>query len=157
MSPRVQQLAALFDKARGVKAKAVPNAMQEMWEKLVHLSVSASMTCLMRAPVGDILRTPYGQELFMRMLESAEAVATHHGYPPRPEYKKWCRELFSQPDSLYGTSMLRDIERGGPTEGEHIVGDMVRRAQAAGVDDTLFRIAYTHLKAYENRRAAGRL
>ena len=49
------------------------------------------------------------------------------------------------------------IEAGGRVEADHIVGYMVDKAKVAGVDDTLFRVAYTHLKAYENRRAAGRL
>ena len=51
------------------------------------------------------------------------------------------RELFSKSDSIYGTSMLRDTERGGPIEADHIVGFMVEKAKAAGADDTLYRIA----------------
>jgi 2-dehydropantoate 2-reductase len=53
--------------------------------------------------------------------------------------------------------MLRDLEAGKPVEGDHIVGWMLDRARAHGVDDTILSLAYTHLKAYENRRAAGRL
>ena len=50
-------------------------------------------------------------------------------------------------------SMLRDVERGGPTEAEHILGDMVSRGQAKGVEAPLLRLAYSHLQAYELRRA----
>jgi hypothetical protein len=41
--------------------------------------------------------------------------------------KSW-EETFSQPDSQYSTSMLRDIERGGQTEVEHILGFMLDKA-----------------------------
>jgi hypothetical protein len=34
---------------------------------------------------------------------------------------------------------------------------MLERARRHGVDDTVLALAYTHLKAYEVRRAAGRL
>jgi Ketopantoate reductase PanE/ApbA C terminal len=39
--------------------------------------------------------------------------------------------------------MLRDIERGAPTEGEHVLGDLLARAQTLGVATPIlnFRIA----------------
>lgn len=49
--------------------------------------------------------------------------------------------------------MLRDVERGGATEAEHVIGDMVRRARAASIPASLLAIAYVHMQAYELRRA----
>jgi 2-dehydropantoate 2-reductase len=52
--------------------------------------------------------------------------------------------------------MLRDVERNGPTEADHIIGDLLaRRPKAAGPDPapSLLQLAYSHLKAYEARRA----
>ena len=43
------------------------------------------------------------------------------------------QDTFSQRDSQYSTSMLRDIERGGRTEVEHILGFMLAKARAAGI------------------------
>jgi len=48
--------------------------------------------------------------------------------------------------------MLRDIERGGPVEADHIIGDMIRRARAKGVATPLLRLVFSHLQAYEARR-----
>jgi 2-dehydropantoate 2-reductase len=49
--------------------------------------------------------------------------------------------------------MLRDIERGGPIEADHIVGDLLRRSMAQPPPNrSLLGIAYAHLKAYEARR-----
>jgi 2-dehydropantoate 2-reductase len=48
-------------------------------------------------------------------------------------------------------SMLRDIERGGAVEADHVIGDLLRREPRANPTG-LLRIAYAHLKAYEARR-----
>ena len=58
------------------------------------------------------------------------------------------------PGSTFAASMLRDVERGAPTEADHILGDLIRRGSAGGGpnDFPLLRIAYAHLRAYEARR-----
>jgi 2-dehydropantoate 2-reductase len=58
------------------------------------------------------------------------------------------------PGSTFAASMLRDIERGAPTEADHILGDLIRRGGVGGrpSDFPLLRIAYAHLRAYEARR-----
>jgi 2-dehydropantoate 2-reductase len=42
-------------------------------------------------------------------------------------------------------------------EADHIVGWMLEKARRHGIDDAILSLAYTHLKAYEQRRAAQRL
>jgi ketopantoate reductase len=54
VTERVRALAALFEVAKGVEVFAVPDIVQRMWEKLVHLSTAAAMTCLMRANVARL-------------------------------------------------------------------------------------------------------
>jgi 2-dehydropantoate 2-reductase len=51
--------------------------------------------------------------------------------------------------------MLRDIERGSATEGEHILGDMAVRARGLGVATPILDLARTHVAAYETSRRAG--
>ena len=48
--------------------------------------------------------------------------------------------------------MLRDLQRGGKVEADHIVGDMLARVRAAGRPATLLRAAYAHLQVYEAQR-----
>ena len=55
--------------------------------------------------------------------------------------------------SMFGASMWRDIEQNGRIEGDHIVGDLVNRARSSGIPVPLLSVAYTHLQAYEIRRA----
>jgi 2-dehydropantoate 2-reductase len=46
-------------------------------------------------------------------------------------------------------SMLRDLQAALPVEADHIVGDMVRRARAAGIPSPCLDPAWIHLQAYE--------
>jgi 2-dehydropantoate 2-reductase len=128
-----------------------------MWEKLVHLSTAAAMTCLMRANVGEIVRTPYGRELFLDQLRCGAAIAAANGHAPSAAFMKSWEETFSQQDSQYSTSMLRDIERGGQTEVEHILGFMLGKADIAKIPCNTLLLAYTNVKAFEQRRTAKRL
>jgi 2-dehydropantoate 2-reductase len=61
-------------------------------------------------------------------------------------------EQVTDPGSTLTASMLRDVERGGRTEADHILGDMLRRAEEAGLDAALLRLADCHLQTYERRR-----
>jgi len=157
MAERVRTLAALFAAAKGVEAFAVTDIVQRMWEKLVHLSTAAAMTCLMRANVGEIVRTPNGRELFLDQLQCGASIAAANGHVPSESFMRSWEETFSQRDSQYATSMLRDVERGGPTEVEHILGFMLNKASEANIAHRTLLLAYTHIKAFEQRRAAGRL
>ena len=157
MTERVATLAALLKAAKGVEVFAVTDIVQRMWDKVVHLSTAATMTCLMRANVGEIVRTPHGRELFLDQLRCGAAIAAANGHAPSAVFMKSWEETFSQADSQYSTSMLRDIERGGQTEVEHILGFMLEKAVKAKIPCNTLLLAYTNVKAFEQRRATGRL
>ncbi len=156
LSTRVQALHEAFPQG-SVLAKAVPDIQQQMWEKLVHLSTVATVTCLMRASVGEIARVPGGTELFLRMLALHAEIATREGHPPPETFLADYRRLFADQTAPYVPSILRDIERHKPIEGDHIVGFMLNKVRKHGLDASLHEIAYLHLRAYEARRSAGRL
>ncbi len=153
MSARVLALKTAFDKT-SVVANAVPNIMQTMWEKVVHLSTVAGMTCAMRASVGEIARTQDGTAMMIRLLERNAEIAGKEGYAPSDAFLAEYRQLFHDTTSTYTASMLRDIERGGPVEADHILGFMLGKARKYGVDSSLHEFIYVHLQAYEKHRAA---
>jgi ketopantoate reductase len=53
--------------------------------------------------------------------------------------------------------LLRDTERLGPIEADHIHGFMLYKVRKHGLDDRVHLIVLTHVTAYEQRRAADRL
>ena len=156
LSTRAAALAEAFLKAR-VDSKLSPDIEQEMWEKIVFLCALATCTCLFRANVREIVASPGGREAMERSLAANAAIATAEGFTPRPESVQFARSRLTDPAGLWSASMLRDLEAGGQVEGDHIVGWMLARARKHGIDDTMLSLAYTHLKAYEARRTAGRL
>jgi 2-dehydropantoate 2-reductase len=156
MSERVGALKAAFDRSPHVKATAASDMMQKMWDKIVMLATLASMTSLMRANVGEIVRAG-GGGMMQTMLERNAEIARRSGFPISDLHMASCRQMFSDASSGATASMLRDLEKGGPVEADHIVGYLRDRARALGVDDTLHAVAHVHLKSYEERRKAGRL
>lgn len=156
VTPRIEAIEEAFGKS-GVDAKRSSDIMLEMWEKIAFLSTLAGMTCLMRANVGEISRTPDGAELMLRYFLACVQIATKCGHPPRAHVLERMNDAFTDPNSVATASMLRDLESGGQVEADHIVGFMLRKAREQYIDDSLLTVAYTHLKAYDERRAAKRL
>jgi 2-dehydropantoate 2-reductase len=156
MSERIAAIKALFDRT-SVVAAAVPNIMAGMWEKLVHLATVAGATSVMRANLGEIARTDEGAALMIELLETNAAIATRAGFAPSAGFLDEYRALLSDRKSTNTASMLRDIENKGAIEADHIIGYLLKKAREFHVDDRLLQIIYVHLKAYEQRREAGRL
>jgi 2-dehydropantoate 2-reductase len=155
-SARAKALADAFAKTT-VDWKLSPDIEQEMWEKVVFLAALAATTVLFRANVREIIASPGGKETMERVLAANVQIATREGHPPRQASIEFARNRLLDPAGLWSASMLRDLEAGGQVEGDHIVGWMLELAHKHGVDDRVLAMAYTHLKAYEARRAAGRL
>jgi 2-dehydropantoate 2-reductase len=131
--------------------------MLEMWEKLVFLCALAATACLFRGNGGEIVSAPGGLDALTRILDTNIEIARREGSDPRDSVMKGVRDRFSDPNGKWETSMQRDIEAGNPVEADHIVGYMLDKARKHKLDDTILSLAYTHLKTYEARRAAGRL
>jgi 2-dehydropantoate 2-reductase len=147
-SDRTIALSALFDGA-GFHARASGAIMQDMWEKWTLLATSAGMTCLMRAPIGDIIAAPGGSNTILRLFHECSSVAEASGFKLRRPFLEFCMNLLTQAGSPMKASALRDIERSAPTEGEHVLGDMVARARSVGVETPILNLAHTHVAAYE--------
>ncbi len=150
-APIAADFAALAAPAR-FDSRLSEAVMQDMWEKFVLLATMAAMTCLMRANIGEIMQADDGEALMVRTLAECDAAARAAGHPSRPEFLARSTSVLTERGSNFAASMLRDLERGGPTEGAHIVGDTLARSDAAGLEAPMLRVAWCHLQAYEARR-----
>ena len=155
-SARVQAIAEAFAKTT-VEWRLSDDIVQDLWEKVTFLCTLAAMTCLFRGNIGEIMAAPGGREAVLRAFDANVQVSTREGHAPRAAHIENVRARLTDPKGNWTASMLRDLEAGGRTEADHIVGWMLARARKHGVDDTMLSLAYTHLKAYEARRDAGRL
>ena len=133
-------------------ATASQNIMQDMWEKWVFLASIAASTCLMRAPVGAILASPGGKDFLLGILDECSAVAKGAGHEPAGPFFQRVKGLLTAEGSPMTASMFRDIKAGARVEADHVIGDMIARADAAKIPVPKLRTAYIHLKAYEKLR-----
>ncbi|SAI66580.1 oxidoreductase [Bordetella ansorpii] len=127
---------------------------QDIWEKYVGLTTLAAATCLMRGTIGQIVSSDGGEAFMRALLRESQAVSAANGHPVRPEADAAALKSQTDPASSLTASMFRDLSQGGRVEGDHLVGDMVRRADVAGVDVPYLRVANIHLQVYQARRAA---
>lgn len=155
-SARSQAIAAELAKT-GIDWKLSDDIEQDLWEKLVFLCALAATTCLFRANVREIVAAPGGREAMERAFAANVEIAAREGRAPRAASIEAGRKRLTDPAGTWSASMLRDLEAGGRVEADHIVGWMLERARRHGVDDAILSMAFTHLKAYEARRDAGRV
>jgi 2-dehydropantoate 2-reductase len=150
-SDRVRAIAEVFASGN-IGAVASEHIMQDMWEKWVFLSSLAASTCLMRTTVGNILAVPGGRDFLLGMLDETSAIAKAAGHEPTGPFFQRTRGMLTAEGSPMTASMFRDIKGGFPVEADHVIGDLVARADAAKIPVPKLRVAYTHLKAYEKQR-----
>lgn len=149
-SARTERIAAAMAAAH-FESRLSTSVLQDMWDKWVFLASLAGITCLMRAPVGDIVAAPGGLASILAMLDDCRQVASDNGHAPSESVLAKARGVLTEEGSTLSASMMRDLEQGGPIEADHVVGDLIARASPETALSTL-RTAYAHLKAYEKRR-----
>ncbi|MGX1102863.1 MULTISPECIES: 2-dehydropantoate 2-reductase [Bradyrhizobium] len=152
LSDRVRAIAETFSAING--ANASEHVMQDMWEKWVFLASLAASTSLMRTSVGNILAAPGGKDFLLGILDECSAIAADAGHAPGGPFFQRTRGLLTTEGSPMTASMFRDIKAGLPVEADHVIGDLILRADAAKIPVPKLRTAYTHLKAYEKQRSA---
>jgi len=136
----------------GFEARVSETILLDMWEKFVFLATLAGITCLMRAPIGDIVAAG-GTAATLALLEEARATAEAEGYPPRPAFLDRARAMLTAAGSSLAASMLRDIEHGAAIEAEQVLGDLLRRHEKHLRDGSFMLLAaHVHVAAYEARR-----
>jgi 2-dehydropantoate 2-reductase len=153
-SERVERIAQAMSKAR-FEPRLSTTILQDMWDKWVFLASLAGITCLMRAPVGDIVAAPGGEQAIRALLDDCRRVAEAQGHTPGETVLQRASSVLTEPGSALSASMMRDLEQGGLIEADHVIGDLLARGESSGLNLPILRLAYAHLKAYEARRSKG--
>ncbi|MDR2015370.1 MAG: ketopantoate reductase family protein [Azoarcus sp.] len=146
---------ALSAGLRGLGTNVVERVdiLQAMWEKFVFITALAGITSLLRGSIGEIAATPEGAQLAQRLYGECMQTAAYCGHAPAEAAHADAVQKLTTPTSTLKASMLRDLERGGRTECEHILGDMRARAYAHAIETPLLSVALAHLRVYEASRA----
>ena len=136
-SPRAEKVAEVL-RGAGIQAKAVEDIQRDVWRKFIFISVAAACCGLTRSTLGRVRDAPQGWPLLERAVREVSAVGRGRGVPLTAEDEdgvmKYLREL---PASLK-PSFLLDVEGGGPTELDSLIGAVTRLGASAGVPTPLF-------------------
>jgi 2-dehydropantoate 2-reductase len=152
-SPRCEQIDAAF-RAAEVPATLSENILTEMWAKFSGMAATCAVAALLRARAGEVALVPAAARVVASAVDECAPVAAAEGYPMPAMIKEVLVGMWGQPGPNYAPSMLLDIENGRATEGEHIIGDFVRRADRLGIEVPMLRAALCNLQIYEARRQA---
>ncbi|CDF34485.1 unnamed protein product [Chondrus crispus] len=136
-----------------ISATVTTSIEGSLWEKWTFLATLAAATCLMRGSIGQILATDHGEQLIAGLFDECNQTAVAEGHPPGPSPAQNYRGMLFEQGSPFTASMLRDIKADSPTEADHIIGDMIKRARRHSIATPLLDVAYSHLQVYEAQRA----
>ncbi|MDB5626294.1 MAG: 2-dehydropantoate 2-reductase [Tardiphaga sp.] len=151
MSERVKGLATIIE-AGNFSGTASPDILQEMWEKWAFLATLAGVTTSMRGPIGPIIAAPGGRDFVLGVRDECAAVAAAAGHALRDDNRARVESILTTEGSTMTASMFRDLQAGAAIEADHVIGDMIARADAAKSPAPRLRMIYTHLKVYEAQR-----
>ncbi|WP_047497712.1 ketopantoate reductase family protein [Terriglobus sp. TAA 43] len=144
---------ALYDafSVPGITLVLSKDIIDTMWQKWWILSTMGAVCVLGGGNVGEIVATgEHGVAMALAVQDEAIAIATANGHPADAEFVKGHGQRMTEAGSTLTSSMYRDMTKGLPVEADHILGDLLARAN--GVKAPLLGAAYTHLKVYEGRR-----
>jgi 2-dehydropantoate 2-reductase len=152
-TPRIVALDAELSGA-GFTNRLSQQIVLEMWEKWIVLASLGGLNCLLRGNIGQICAAENGAQMATRMLsEALNAAENYRRGVRRKEFLDGATAFLTDRTSEVTSSMYRDMMAGLPTEGDHILGDFLSRAESYGVDAPLLTAATVQLRVYEALRA----
>jgi 2-dehydropantoate 2-reductase len=151
VTPRIEAIAKTLHGA-GFEDILMPDIVAFMWHKWTLLASLAGITCLLRGSIGEIARVPFGIETEQALLHETAAIASASGYTPPEKFLAGVMARLTDPQSTLTASMYRDLTKNSPVEADHVLGDLLRRGKALGLESPLLQAAYVALSVYSARQ-----
>lgn len=130
----------------GVDFSVADDILGALWDKWAFIAAAGIINCLFRAPVGRILEAG-GQSRILEAISETEAVAAAAGHPVADAAHAQAVGILTEPGSAFTSSLYRDLSAGLPSEAEHILGDLARRARELNVPTPLLDLTLIQIKA----------
>lgn len=130
----------------GVDFSVADDILGALWDKWAFIAAAGIINCLFRAPVGRILEAG-GQSGILEAISETEAVAAAAGHPVADAAHAQAVGILTEPGSAFTSSLYRDLSAGLPSEAEHILGDLARRARELKVPTPLLDLTLIQIRA----------
>ena len=145
-------LVEVLDKA-GLEPRVVADVGTIVWRKLLVNTVINTLTALLRVRNGFISSNPRARGLARRVFDEAYLVAILEGAQLGSSEEEWLRVLrVAEATGGNLSSMLQDVMRCSETEVDSILGEVVRRGRARGLEMRFSAQLYELVKALGERR-----
>ena len=144
---RADRLVGAFQRA-GIAAELHPNIHIALWEKFIFICAFSGLTALARLPIGPILASAEGSELFKGVMAEVAEVARAKGValPGDPVARGFALATGFEPEAR--GSLYTDLAAGRRLELETLNGTVVRLGRAHAIA-TPFNVAiYAALQPY---------
>jgi 2-dehydropantoate 2-reductase len=122
------------------------SVQEVLWTKWTFLATLAAATTMCRGSAGQIMATKGGAQLIRKMYTECLSVAAMYGFPISGDARQKALAVLTQSGSHLTASMLRDLLSGHRTEHDHILGEMVRMAEAKNMELLLISAACCHME-----------
>jgi len=145
-SPRAQHIVAALRSA-SVDARETTQVDVELWQKFVFIASVATVCGLTRSPIGTVRSAPRGAEFISDAVNEAVAVARARGVRLPVDQAPRTIALIQGLVPQMRPSFLADLERGGPTELDALMGAVARMGSELGVPTPVHSAATAALTA----------
>jgi 2-dehydropantoate 2-reductase len=130
----------------GIDFSVVDDIVGALWEKWAFIAAAGIVNCLFRAPVGRIIDAG-GESRILEAITETETVAAAAGHAVSESGHGQAVGLLTERGSAFTSSLYRDLSAGLPSEAEHILGDLARRARELNVPTPLLDLTLIQIRA----------
>lgn len=148
-TPRAGRVAALFAGA-GIPVEISGNIDGELWTKLIVNCAYNALSAITTLPYARLAQHAGVAQVLRDVVDECLAVADKAGVAPAGDVWESVGRI---PQAMPGqiSSTAQDLQRGRPTEIDHLNGCIVRRGDELGVAVPVNRLLYTLVKLLESR------
>ncbi|WP_097157967.1 ketopantoate reductase family protein [Bacillus oleivorans] len=154
---QTERILKLDEAFSGTKAniRRSDTIVRDMWHKYIFITTMSGVTSLMRAPIGPIRETVGGQDTLTQFISEIVQVTRSLAAPVAENIETITLDRVNQLGYEMKSSMQRDMEKGLPTEADHLQGYLFEAAGQKRIKVPLLQMIYGNLKVYENSRNQG--
>jgi len=130
-----------------VDARDTTHLDVELWQKFVFIASLATLCGLARTAIGPVRSAPQGGDFIAAAVSEAVAVGRARGVPLSADQSTRTAAMIQALPPQMRPSFLADLERGGPTELEALMGAVARMGQETAVPTPVHSAATAALSA----------
>ncbi|MEC2182952.1 ketopantoate reductase family protein [Bacillus spizizenii] len=148
---RTERITALEEAFSGVNAEVIISGHieKDIWKKYLFIAAQAGITTLFQRPLGPILETEGGRHTVQTLIAEIGAILRKEGFPADPDLEEESFRTMTSMSYHMKSSMLRDMENGQTTEGDHLHGFLLEKAKRLSLAAPILETVYANLQMYE--------